>query len=205
MIMTCEVCNINYRVNPYRAATSRFCSRVCQGISKRNRIVAVCLGCGKKIECEAAEGRRMKYCSRSCMILSKFGVEYIIDPLTECWNWQRSKRRGYGRARRQGWESTSVHRALWIEKNGPIPDGLVLDHIICDNKSCVNPDHLKPATNKENCDRAERIQAARRSLTCRNGHLWTPKTTYMNPLSGRVCRICTLEAQRRYQDRKART
>jgi hypothetical protein len=39
---------------------------------------------------------------------------------------------------------------------------------------------------------------------CPHGHEYTPENTYVNPSNGgRVCRICTREAQRRYQARTA--
>jgi hypothetical protein len=34
---------------------------------------------------------------------------------------------------------------------GPIPEGLYLDHI-CHNPPCVNPDHLRPVTQKQNME-----------------------------------------------------
>lgn len=42
-----------------------------------------------------------------------------------------------------------AHRMVWIEANGPIPDGLVIRHK-CDNPSCVNLDHLEIGTQSDN-------------------------------------------------------
>lgn len=68
------------------------------------------------------------------------GHHYQIDPETGCWNWQLVRdRKGYGRS---SGPDNRAHRASWIFTNGPIPDGLVIDHL-CRNKSCINPAHLE--------------------------------------------------------------
>jgi len=45
-----------------------------------------------------------------------------------------------------------AHRAEFIKKIGPIPEGLEIDHL-CHNRSCINVLHLKLTTHKENSRR----------------------------------------------------
>jgi hypothetical protein len=70
---------------------------------------------------------------------------------TECWLWTASQGgKGYGRFRTKSARSmVSAHRWSYEDANGPIAEGLQIDHI-CRVKLCVNPDHLRSVTNKEN-------------------------------------------------------
>ncbi len=69
----------------------------------------------------------------------------------ECWNWLASKRTaGYGHFR-LGKTMKSAHRISWLFVHGPIPEGMFILHI-CDNPSCVNPDHLFLGTHQDNAD-----------------------------------------------------
>ncbi len=45
-----------------------------------------------------------------------------------------------------------AHRLAYELEVGPIPDGLVLDHL-CNNPRCVKPAHLEPVTQRENLER----------------------------------------------------
>lgn len=55
---------------------------------------------------------------------------------------------GYGRMR-VGARLVLAHRYAWERANGPIPNGVMVDHI-CHLRSCVNIEHLRLATNIEN-------------------------------------------------------
>lgn len=128
----------------------------------------------------------------------KFQTHVEVDENTGCWNWVGSKNRaGYGRVRRGG----KVHRAhRWAYElyRESIPDGLVIDHL-CRNHSCVNPWHLEPVTNDENCERGwgRRIKTGWINH-CIHGHEFTPENTYINPLGRKICRTCSDKSREKY-------
>jgi hypothetical protein len=72
-----------------------------------------------------------------------------------CWLWTGATITGnYGRF----WVSDSrprvpAHRFSYEVYVGPIPEGLVVDHL-CSNPPCVNPAHLEPVTQWENLRRS---------------------------------------------------
>lgn len=66
--------------------------------------------------------------------------------------------------------STTVHRASYTHTNGPIPDGMVIDHM-CHVRLCVNPAHLRAITLRQNNIRRNNSGAHEFSLdTCQWGH-----------------------------------
>lgn len=90
----------------------------------------------------------------------------IPEPNSGCWLWIGTCHPvGYGKLALNGSEF-SAHRLLYLCFKGPIPRGLVIDHC-CQNKSCVNPNHLEAVTQRENIQRAARLKQR-----CKNGHPW---------------------------------
>lgn len=87
---------------------------------------------------------------------------YYVDALTGCWNWLGPlSKAGYALGtvqRSQGGivRQAVAHRMFYEEAKGPIPEGLVLDHL-CRNRRCVNPDHLEPVTQVVNRRRSAKL------------------------------------------------
>ena len=69
---------------------------------------------------------------------------------------------GYGQVHLGG-KTVQVHRLVYEQCKGPIPEGLHIDHL-CYNPACVNIEHLEPVTQAENNRRA----AARRRALAEN-------------------------------------
>lgn len=114
-----------------------------------------------------------------------------------CWYWQGNRRRrgGYGSMFWQG-SLQSSHRIAYQILIGPIPDGLVLDHL-CREPACVNPDHLEPVTVAENSSRARRGKLA---TECSSGHPMSGHNLVLRKDGARYCRSCFNERQ---QSRRA--
>ena len=119
-----------------------------------------------------------------------------------CWEWLGSQDgQGYGLFSLHG-VTKRAHRFAYLSLVGPIPAGLVIDHL-CRNRLCVNPEHMEPVTNQENLRRGQGHDVSQgRRNTCPAGHTYSPENTYINPRGAKCCRTCSAAARKRYEDRK---
>jgi len=73
-----------------------------------------------------------------------------------CWLWiAATNSSGYGCFRIAAGRLLYAHRYAYELAVGPIADGMVLDHL-CNNRRCVNPDHMEVVTLQENARRGSR-------------------------------------------------
>ena len=117
---------------------------------------------------------------------------------TPCWIWQGQKRQGYA-YRRKGSAAEGVHRAMFEERYGPVPSGMVVDHL-CRQRECINVDHMEAVSIGENVLRGMHPKmVAYREGTCTKGHPRTPENSYVSAAGRQICRICRNEYKRRHQ------
>lgn len=164
-ILPCHLCKelkpraaFNAVDDPSRPNTvERFC-RVCQDRTRRHREdlnaitppnpSGLCMcGCGattplaKKtsIRRQHIAGQPIRFVPTHSLVKDHL---YIIDPITECWNWNLGvSTRGYGVIHRDGRQHLA-HRWIFAQHNGPIPEEHEIHHT-CRNTRCVNPEHLQ--------------------------------------------------------------
>jgi hypothetical protein len=100
-----------------------------------------------------------------------------VQPIPEvgCWIWVGACSDGYGVFKVDG-RQHRAHRLAWAMAGNELPEypAMVLDHI-CRERSCVNPDHLRAVTNKQNIlENSAGLAAANAKKThCKNGHPYT--------------------------------
>ena len=101
-----------------------------------------------------------------------------IDTLSSgCWLWPGQVLKGYGiiwegpilaaAAEGRARKKTRAHRVSYELFNGPIPEGMEIDHVChtndddcpagdaCLHRRCVNPDHLEAVSHMENVFRRD--------------------------------------------------
>lgn len=80
-----------------------------------------------------------------------------LGPNGDCWEWRGTVNsvHGYGYIRIKGHNYRAHRVSYMILTSKVIDDGMILMHS-CDNKICVNPDHLSEGTYKENMEDASK-------------------------------------------------
>lgn len=140
--------------------------------------------------------------------IERFWEQVQPEPNTGCWLWTGclAHENGYARFSVFG-RQLQVHRWAYEYFVGPIPEGLHLDHL-CRVRSCVNPAHLEPVTNRENALRGISFSAVNAKKThCVNGHELSGDnlriTRERNGRRGRGCRACNRAMCRKYRQSHA--
>lgn len=105
-----------------------------------------------------------------------------------CWEWQAAKKSGYGYYKSSG-KTGRAHRIAYAILVAPIPDSLVCDHL-CENKGCVNPNHIEPVTDRINIMRGPAPSSMNAKKThCIRGHKFEPGSYYSSQ-GWRDCKKC---------------
>ena len=98
---------------------------------------------------------------------------------------------GYTKVTVGKYKQDYAHRVAWINKYGPIPDDLHIDHL-CRNRSCVNVDHMDLVTPQENWRRGKSITVGNANkVRCKHGHLLSGPNVYLRSGTHRMCKKCS--------------
>ncbi len=176
----CLVCEKDFLKDWKRKDTPKYCSRICYGIKRdekykhligkkigkltiisiseiRSKRGHVCLKC--KCECgnekiysaHHIEGLECVSCgcwkSRKKTTINNFLDK--IEKTNNCWIWKgQINKAGYGR-----YQQKYAHRLSYEYHKGKIPKDKMICHK-CNNKLCVNPDHMYLGTAYDNAQDA---------------------------------------------------
>jgi hypothetical protein len=132
-----------------------------------------------------------------------------VEKTDTCWNWTGAKNKfNYGQFYYNG-KVRKAHRVSYLMKNGHYDESLVVAHK-CDNPSCVRPDHLFLATQRENVNDmvAKKRHGAGQIVTqtyeewlesrpnksqkdlCSRGHRFSANNTRIKKIRERYARVC---------------
>jgi hypothetical protein len=139
-------------------------------------------------------------------------------PSQECVPWSGyCDPEGYARCQHNGRPGTLVHRLIYEQQVGPIPDGFTIDHVChndddacpggdrCLHRRCINVQHLEAVSMRTNVLRGKTSAAQNaRKTHCPQGHAYTESNTYVDARDRRRhCRTCgRASVARRYEARQ---
>jgi len=130
----------------------------------------------------------------------RFLAKFQEVPEIGCWIWTACvDKDGYGQVTINS-RSYRAHRVSYESRFGAIPDGLVIDHL-CRQPSCVNPDHLRAVTNRENLMAEGSLAPAKRQAE--QTHCKRCGSELVQLSDQRGCLPCRREGWRRQNHRRA--
>jgi hypothetical protein len=139
-----------------------------------------------------------QYTVTGMTVREMFDAKWTPEPNTGCWLWVGTiTGGGYGMFHSPSLKKmVMAHRWSWEAYRGPIPSGLRIDHM-CRVRSCVNPDHLRVVSHRQNCvDNSLSVSAKNVVKThCDHGHPFDSANTKICQDRGREtyrrrCREC---------------
>jgi hypothetical protein len=107
---------------------------------------------------------------------------------TPCWIWVGAINSAkYGNIKRDG-KVMQAHVVSYNLLVGEVPNNKEIHHI-CERKNCVNPEHLKPVSDKGH-------GLEHQKEFCNKGHLLEGDNLYIETYGGRRCIQCRTEGRR---------
>ncbi len=112
------------------------------------------------------------------ILLFEKHIELI--PFTDCWIWNGwLDKDGYGRFQNPIYKNENrASRLSYLLYKGAIPKGLCVCHI-CDNPSCVNPNHLWLGTQGENARDRQKKGRGRKGIILTNEQVLEIRSKYI--------------------------